>query len=844
MPCAVRHARSAGEMIHERGQDMGRSKSGHRKRVLLATTLAITVAGSVSVAAQAQERAAPQQSSATRLFRFDIAAQPLPQALNEIGRTTGLAVIFTGSQPFNVTGRPVQGNLTPSQALATLLAGTGITYRFTNPRTVTIDTGERGGSVRGGATPAGAIALDTIDVQGAGNPNSTMTPMPAYAGGQIATGAQVGMLGNRSVMNTPFSQTSYTNQTIKDQQAQTVQDVLVNDPSVLTNKQSGGRLNEETSIRGFRTGYGDASGTLNGMMGMSPLSSPDMDYVERVEVLRGPGALLNGMAANSGGIGGTVNLRTKQAGDEPLTQLTTRFTSRGQAGAHVDFARRFGDQKEFGLRFNGAFHKGAGPVNPTSEEIGSAALNLDYRGERIRLSTDIVRQSYNANPGNHQLLDFWGIDVVPRAPDAGTGLNPSWSKQQVNQTVAMTRGEVDVTDNLTVYGAIGKQRSDQMFRGTLVPTLLDTSGTYGWSALSNMHLRYDVLSMQGGFRATATTGPVDHKLNLNLSQSRFRSQAARPFSPYASTTNLYDPVFGPEPVFPDVGNLMLQMHQKRSSVAFADTMSILDERIQFTAGLRYQEVTSSTAWSDPYGSTAVTPAYALVVKPRENVSVYANYIQALEPGQVVGMTYANAGEMLPPYLSEQYETGAKVDWGTVTTTLAVFQITQASVVAVPGTPLPTLTINGQQRNRGIELNAYGEVVPGIRLMSGVTLLDARLTKTEGGLNDGDRAHGVPKFRTVIGAEWDTPFVQGLTLNGRVNYTSDQVVSGRDGTIPSWTTLDLGARYTFNSPWNETPVTVRFNVDNVFDRDYWSTGTYNFIFLGTPRIYRLSATFRF
>jgi iron complex outermembrane receptor protein len=157
-----------------------------------------------------------------------------------------------------------------------------------------------------------------------------------------------------------------------------------------------------------------------------------------------------------------------------------------------------------------------------------------------------------------------------------------------------------------------------------------------------------------------------------------------------------------------------------------------------------------------------------------------------------------------------------------------------------------LAQNGEERNRGIELNAYGEPMPGVRLMGGLTLLDARLTKTEGGTLDGKRNDTAPNVRAVIGAEWDTPFMERLTLTGRLTHTGDAVVSNTSGlTIPSWTTVDLGARYTFNSPWNEKPVTVRFNVDNVFDKDYWA-GTYasGFVYRGQPRTFRLSTTFKF
>ncbi len=72
----------------------------------------------------------------------------------------------------------------------------------------------------------------------------------AYAGGQVASGSQVGLLGNRGVMDTPFNQTSYTAQTIQDQQARKLDDVFANDPSVRVTVP---RLSgfDQLNIRGF-----------------------------------------------------------------------------------------------------------------------------------------------------------------------------------------------------------------------------------------------------------------------------------------------------------------------------------------------------------------------------------------------------------------------------------------------------------------------------------------------------------------------------------------------------------------------------------------------------------------
>ena len=114
-------------------------------------------------------------------------------------------------------------------------------------------------------------------------------PPAPYAGGQVATGGQLGILGNRGVMNSPFNITSYTAKTIEDQQARTVADVVQNDPSVRNTWGDGGYSNQ-FFIRGFPVGASEIA--INGLYGVVPYQLAGTAFVERVEILKGPSAFL------------------------------------------------------------------------------------------------------------------------------------------------------------------------------------------------------------------------------------------------------------------------------------------------------------------------------------------------------------------------------------------------------------------------------------------------------------------------------------------------------------------------------------------------------------------------
>jgi iron complex outermembrane receptor protein len=126
---------------------------------------------------------------------------------------------------------------------------------------------------------------------------------------------------------------------------------------------------------------------------------------------------------------------------------------------------------------------------------------------------------------------------------------------------------------------------------------------------------------------------------------------------------------------------------------------------------------------------------------------------------------------LPTYVSKQNEIGAKYDLGTLRAGITYFTTKQPSAYIDPVTQ--TYGRYGEQRNQGIELSLAGEPVKGLRLLGGLTLLDAEQQRTPLGANNGKDAIGVPRHQLNVGVDWDVPGVRGLALNARMVNTSTQ-----------------------------------------------------------------------
>ncbi|MFW6749160.1 TonB-dependent receptor [Pseudomonas glycinae] len=683
------------------------------------------------------------------------------------------------------------------------------------------------------------LTLDTTNVNARYN-GATALP-EVLAGGQVARGARLGMMGNKDVMDTPFSVTSYTAKTLADLQTVTVADALERDPSVRSTGQTGGIV-DSFFIRGFAIGEGNLGElAYDGVYGVAPNYRVFTEYAERVEVLKGPGALMYGISPNSG-VGGVINIVPKRPLAEDLTRFTGSYASDSQVGGHLDISRRFGDENQFGVRFNGSLQGGDTAVDDQERDLNIGAIALDYQGERLRLNLDFISQKESFEAASRPFTIAPGVEI-PSAPNGRTNLPQDWGWSDTKEQSALLGGEYDLNDNLTVFAHAGGGRSDVKRMSDQVPRILndagDTSNIPGYYKFNVDRSTADV-----GMRALFATGPVTHMTTIMA--TRYQDELSRGINNGTEIrSNIYHPVDVPKQYI-NSPKVLRVSESELSGIALTDTLGFLDDRIQLTLGVRRQDIESrnynaSGAVSSRYDDNATTPLAGVVVKPWEDVSLYYNYVEGLSKGDIAPGTAANSGETFAPYKSKQHEIGVKYEHGTFMTTLALFQIEKPSGEIGAGN---VFSVQAEQRNRGVELSMFGEVAPGTRLMGGVTLLDGELTDSATAANRGNKPVGVPDVQANLWAEWDTPWVEGFTLTGGAIYTDSQYVNqANTQELPSWTRIDAGARYA--TKIEGRPTTFRATVQNVFDREYWSgVASYGAFSPGFPRTLQLSATVDF
>ena len=665
-----------------------------------------------------------------------------------------------------------------------------------------------------------------------------------YADGKLAKEAKLGALGNKSVIDTPFSVTTYTAKTISDNQAATVSEVLKNDPSIRETTNSG-HLNENIQIRGFSVGFGDYN--MNGLYGMAPTGRIPTDIIDSVTVLKGPNALVAGMAP-AGSVGGVVMAQTKRA-NQDLTRVSASYEDDGYYKSGFDVARRLGNNKEFGVRVGGSYGQGEHIIDGMDDTNSTGVVALDYTTDKLKLNFDAYAVRDKRDNGSPVMVSMGTIKQVIAAPSGDSNFFPNIHGEQSSQYLGAS-GEYKFSPDLKVFGGAGY--TEKEFSGHIHGTrMIVQNATTGAASSQYYRVGYQehAVAANLGLEGKFDTGAIQHTLGLRadyLTRNYWQHSAA---TSNAFDTNLYDPIVDASEQMPTSYPTIVPYADNRYvSYTLTDQMSMLDDKLQVILGARYQDIDTKNLYKKTkYSSDKISPSLGLVVKPfGEDLSFYASYVEGLSEGVTVSdITYptaTNKGETLAPYQTKQYELGTKYQVGSWLNTLALYQIEKPEVYQ--DTVTKAVKDDAETRSRGIEFSTAGQLTEDLSLMANLAYIDAEYVKSGTASQVGNTVIGTPDFTAGLGLDYKIPVVEGMSVNARASYVSEQYLNTDNSLeLPDYTILDLGAKYATKIGGVNT--TFRANVNNLTDEKYWS-GVFgsNIAILGAGRTYKLGVTFDF
>ncbi len=657
--------------------------------------------------------------------------------------------------------------------------------------------------------------------------------------------SEAGVLGELPLISTPFSINVITHDLLVDQQAATLGDFLKNDPSATV----GNVVISFANLRGFSLGSGGflydglplGSLLLDGRMGMQA--------IDRVEVLKGASTFLYGSGAVSS-LGGSINYIPKRATDAPVREAALTYTSDAQFGVLADVGDRFGADRQFGFRVNAGFRDGEGSVDDFKWRQAQAAATFDWRVNRdltLEAGLYYVENRFdNMNPffvGASSPIDGSPIVPIPDAPNLRRNMTPSWNTFDQDSTIGTLRADWRIADGWSLTAQYGSGRNNRPYDNTMDTRFGLITSDAGDTMLfaSQEAARNDVQAGQLLVHGNAVTGPITHKLTLGAMASEEKDYGSFTVAGFVPGS-LYSRADTPQPDLVPMEALPYLGKTRTTGLVASDIIG-LTEQWSVLVGGRQEEIRNYGADGSrtPGGSVSrFSPAAALMWKPTRESLVYFNYAEGLEPGGTAPDGSANAGQAMSPLVTEQYELGGKVDLGRLTLTAAVFDMKRP----LQYRDAENLWVsNGEQEHRGLELLASGQLTEDFRIIGGLMYLDAKQRSTGDPATEGKRVAGVPEWTANVYGEYRVRAVPGLFLNAGVYYNARQYFDTANlQSIPSWTRLDVGARYETRIGGYDTAFLLA--VENATGEDYWQSTIGNALTLGDPLTVKATARIRF
>ncbi|QBQ16247.1 TonB-dependent siderophore receptor [Acinetobacter haemolyticus] len=641
---------------------------------------------------------------------------------------------------------------------------------------------------------------------------------------------------------------------IADQHAKTLKDIVKNDAAVGEGYAPIGYYSNFV-MRGFALNLG-SSYLLNGNL-LRGEQNVALENKEQVEILKGISAIQSGMSTP----GGIVNYVTKRPKD--IRSVTLESDSEGGYRIATDVGDIVGENQQFGYRINIAHEEIHPYVEHTNGKrlFGSVALDWQISHDsKLEFDIESQRQRQRSVPG-YQLLDG---KTVPTNVEWDRLLGyQSWSKPVTNESLNTSlkythRLNDDWTANLSAsqsrvvvddYSAFPWGFG---FEGTF-----DKNGNYDIYDFRSPDDSYLTNQFKTGLNGKFATGTWQHNLNIELSHTYKRRAQYDAINELVGTGNIYNNTVDYAPTDVALGNRYKSLDSQQTALNLLDQIRFNDSwSVHMGGKILSLDEKAYDAAANKIRDTDLNrflPHFAVMYQPWENTQVYTSFSKGLsDGGQAPWYAFGNeekgivgnAFETLAPIKSTQYELGLKHQLQSMLFTAAIFDLEQDHQYTNADNYYLT---DGKQHNIGLELGLQGHITENFDITSTLALTRSRLKEIDVAEYQGHQTQNVPKVRFASYLSYQLPQVEGLRLLTGMQYSASKYANKIGSVkVPSYTVFNSGAAYNFKAYGYEN--TLRFNVDNLFNKKYWrDAGSFfgdDYLFLGAPRTAQLSWSINF
>ncbi|GAA0486819.1 TonB-dependent siderophore receptor [Tatumella punctata] len=621
--------------------------------------------------------------------------------------------------------------------------------------------------------------------------------------------ATLGNPGNTSIKYTPWSVQALSASMMNAQQLKSVSQLYRYMPSV----QGEGARPQTRGMQG--------SVVQNSMIdGLNVVSTTDYsaEQFDHIEVLNGLARSLYG-PANPAGL---FNFVSKRGTDTPYHSLTAGGGSGLTHKLAGDFSGPLGSSDRVRYRANLLDDEGNGYVKGSKirRQLFSLALDANLTDHTLLESNFSDYHYYDKGLAGKFALTK-GVSFPSPLNPRTAHLGQSYAGDNNHTLTAGMHLKHDFDGNW--LGEIGVLRQIADRESTAVTnTLTDNAGHYTTTTSSNTASRFTINSYLANLSGEIDTGVLRHKVSAGI-----RGFSWKNYNPVNGSTqtlgsaSLSDPQSFTEPDYPDFTKRYHSASTTQTALLLSDTLIFSPQWSTVLAGSESQLATSNynksglrTSDSSDHGFSG---SASVLYKPVDLLTLYLTYADSLQQGDTAPAGASNAGNILAPYRSKQAEAGSKLAVGRMLLTAAVFQIKRPFAYTNSS---GVYALDGEQRNRGLELMATGDATDNLHIYGGMSWLDPRLRNTASTATDNKQVVGLSRYTASLFASYDLPALAGTEVHTGLRYMGRRSTDNTNATwTGSYTTADAGASWKTRLFAQST--TFRLDVTNLTNRHYWT-----------------------
>lgn len=687
---------------------------------------------------------------------------------------------------------------------------------------------------------------------------SLLAVLPALAGAQdapsaatldtiIVTGTKTGIFGAKSGI--PIERMPQAIQVIDaadlvDRGARSVDDAMRAVPSATV---AGSRISRSPSfslrIRGFM-----ADQMRNGMRQRyyEDVDGSSLSNVARIEVLKGPSAVLYGESA----IGGIVSIITKQPTAAFAGSVALTGGSFDQRMVTVDVGGPISDT--FGIRVTGEIERSGTFVDHQDLDRDNVGLALSWRPTdwvSAHLVAEHVRRTTRNNPGLPVVGTVVGNGVA--RVDRSTFLGePAFSVLEADAPLLQAWADFRLSSNWTLTPRLQYSEFNNLGQQSVLlapvpgqPTRIQREGRY---AGENDRFHVAQLDLAGSTRAFG----LQHELLLGIEASdekvAFRQRSVVPCG--MGAIDALAPVYGCGPPTPAFG--FLSVNKVRGVAVYVQDQVALTDAWHVIGGLRRSQAKTDSAFTAEFFGTQAAAdlsnttwqlgtTYAL----RQGVSLFGGYNTGYDLEWVLGARRRD-GTPFAPETSDQAEIGMRIARDTLHASVSAFRIRRNDVATPDPLDAGFQVQEGQLRVQGVELEGQWSPLPGWWLQGGYAYLDGQVTRSTNRALVGAPLAETPRSSATV---WSRVTLGRFEMRAGGNHVgSRRMVNGGSVVLPAYTIFNLGIGTDIGA------FQLDATLGNLFDRTYYysdngsvySVGGENFVYPGEPRNLSLRVAYNF